>query len=290
MRESADFSTQHQRYHVLSAATLSSSDNRNFVHMKVMVDAGVLCIRGSRNRLQWPGRRRPGVLEFTRQSRNADDPRAAQGTAEAPLGRLRRRGQAARYRSNHARAAARQWRISHQGVRRRPPPEPCTGSAASCSGNFSARPISRAATTFRSIGEPVSLDYAVTQALGKRGQYGKAQPKDQVVMQPLSDEAKPTSLPGSLGMGTPLSLCGTENLPAFDLTEHATKARAIRNLGHAVGDHRDRCPCPDHHCRRLVRYSMSYWAIVQTEPQRRQCRNRGQGGANVRSNSPPCQK
>jgi hypothetical protein len=29
-----------------------------------------------------------------------------------------------------------------------------------------------------------------------------------------------------------------------DLTEHATKAaRAIRNLGHAVGDHRDRCPC-----------------------------------------------
>src|SRR5258705_4407546 len=52
--------------------------------------------------------------------------------------------------------------------------------------------------------------------------------------------------------------------PAFDLTEHATKARAIRNLGHAVGDHRDRCPCPDHHCRRLVRDSMSYCAIVQT--------------------------
>jgi hypothetical protein len=39
MRE-ADFSTQHQRYHVLSAATLSNGDNRNFVHMKVMVDAG----------------------------------------------------------------------------------------------------------------------------------------------------------------------------------------------------------------------------------------------------------
>ena len=53
-------------------------------------------------------------------------------------------------------------------------------------------------------------------------------------------------------------LCGIENLTAFDLlTEHATTARAIRNLGHAVGDHRDRCPCPDHHCRRLVRYSMS---------------------------------
>ena len=52
-------------------------------------------------------------------------------------------------------------------------------------------------------------------------------------------------------------LCGIENLPAFDLTEHATKARAIRNLGHAVGDHRDRCPCPDHHCRRLVRDSTS---------------------------------
>jgi len=26
-------------------------------------------------------------------------------------------------------------------------------------------------------------------------------------------------------------LCGIENLPAFDLTDHATKARAIRNLG-----------------------------------------------------------
>jgi hypothetical protein len=40
MRESADSSTRHQRYHVLSAATLSNGDNRNFVHMKVMVDAG----------------------------------------------------------------------------------------------------------------------------------------------------------------------------------------------------------------------------------------------------------
>jgi hypothetical protein len=39
-RESADSSTRHQRYHVLSAATLSNGDNRNFVHMKVMVDAG----------------------------------------------------------------------------------------------------------------------------------------------------------------------------------------------------------------------------------------------------------
>jgi hypothetical protein len=35
-----DSSTQHQRYHVLSAAILSNGDNRNFVHMKVMVDAG----------------------------------------------------------------------------------------------------------------------------------------------------------------------------------------------------------------------------------------------------------
>jgi hypothetical protein len=50
-------------------------------------------------------------------------------------------------------------------------------------------------------------------------------------------------------------LCGIENLPVFDLlTEHATKsARTIRNLDHDVGDHRDRCPCPDHDCRRLVR-------------------------------------
>src|SRR5262245_16668175 len=39
MRESADF-RRHQRYHVLSSATLSNGDNRNFVHMKVMVDAG----------------------------------------------------------------------------------------------------------------------------------------------------------------------------------------------------------------------------------------------------------
>src|SRR5438128_5216136 len=48
MRESADCSTRHQRYHVLSAATLSNGGNRNFVHMKVMVGAGVSCIRGSR--------------------------------------------------------------------------------------------------------------------------------------------------------------------------------------------------------------------------------------------------
>jgi hypothetical protein len=48
LRESADSSTRHQRYHVLSAATLSNGGNRNFVHMKVMVDAGVSCIRGSR--------------------------------------------------------------------------------------------------------------------------------------------------------------------------------------------------------------------------------------------------
>jgi hypothetical protein len=40
MRESADSSTQHQRYHVLTAATFSNGDNRNFVHMKVVVDAG----------------------------------------------------------------------------------------------------------------------------------------------------------------------------------------------------------------------------------------------------------
>jgi hypothetical protein len=39
MGESADSSTRHQRYHVLSAATLSNDDNRKFVHMKVMVDA-----------------------------------------------------------------------------------------------------------------------------------------------------------------------------------------------------------------------------------------------------------
>jgi len=40
MQESADSSTQRQRYHVLTAATFSNGDNRNFVHMKVAVDAG----------------------------------------------------------------------------------------------------------------------------------------------------------------------------------------------------------------------------------------------------------
>src|SRR5215831_8161698 len=34
------FRRRHQRYHVLEPATLSNGDNRNFVHMKVMVDAG----------------------------------------------------------------------------------------------------------------------------------------------------------------------------------------------------------------------------------------------------------
>jgi len=34
MRESGDSSTQHPRYHVLSAAALNSNRNRNFVHMK----------------------------------------------------------------------------------------------------------------------------------------------------------------------------------------------------------------------------------------------------------------
>jgi len=40
MRKSANSSTNNQRYHILSAATLSNGDNRNFVHMKVTVDAG----------------------------------------------------------------------------------------------------------------------------------------------------------------------------------------------------------------------------------------------------------
>jgi hypothetical protein len=37
----ADSSTQHQHYHVSSAATLSSGDNRNFVHMKRRGRCGV---------------------------------------------------------------------------------------------------------------------------------------------------------------------------------------------------------------------------------------------------------
>src|SRR5262245_5311488 len=49
MRESADSSTRHQRYHVLIAATFSNGDNRNFVHMKSHGRRGTICIRGSRN-------------------------------------------------------------------------------------------------------------------------------------------------------------------------------------------------------------------------------------------------
>ena len=57
-----------------------------------------------------------------------------------------------------------------------------------------------------------------------------------------------------------MSGCSARPLPA-SRTEHATKsARAIRNLGHAVGDHRGGRPCPDHHHRRVVCHSMSYWA------------------------------
>ena len=55
-----------------------------------------------------------------RQSGNAGDPRATQSTAQALVGRKRRVGQEARHRRNHARAAARQWRLPHQGIRPRP--------------------------------------------------------------------------------------------------------------------------------------------------------------------------
>jgi hypothetical protein len=67
MRESADSSTRRQRYHVLSAAILSNGGNRNFVHMKVMVDAGYLAFPVRENRLRWAGssaacsRKRPQV-------------------------------------------------------------------------------------------------------------------------------------------------------------------------------------------------------------------------------------
>jgi hypothetical protein len=53
MRDSADSSTRRQRYHVLSAAILSNGGNRNFVHMKVMVDAGYLAFPVRENRLRW---------------------------------------------------------------------------------------------------------------------------------------------------------------------------------------------------------------------------------------------
>src|SRR5262245_66123337 len=52
MRESADSSTRRQRYHVLSAAILSNGGNRNFVHMKVMVDAGYLAFPVRETRLR----------------------------------------------------------------------------------------------------------------------------------------------------------------------------------------------------------------------------------------------
>jgi hypothetical protein len=50
MRESADSSTRHQRYHVLSDATLSTGGSRSFVHMKVM---GYLAFAVRENRLRW---------------------------------------------------------------------------------------------------------------------------------------------------------------------------------------------------------------------------------------------
>src|SRR5262249_36804687 len=53
MRESADSSTRRQRYHVLSAAILSNGGNKNFVRIKVMVDAGDLAFPVRENRLRW---------------------------------------------------------------------------------------------------------------------------------------------------------------------------------------------------------------------------------------------
>ena len=50
MRESADSSTRHQRYHVLSDATLSTGGSRSFVHMKVM---GYLAFAVRENRWRW---------------------------------------------------------------------------------------------------------------------------------------------------------------------------------------------------------------------------------------------
>ena len=50
MRESADSSTRHQCYHVLSDATLSTGGSRSFVHMKVM---GYLAFAVRENRLRW---------------------------------------------------------------------------------------------------------------------------------------------------------------------------------------------------------------------------------------------
>jgi hypothetical protein len=86
MRE-ADFSTQHQRYHVLSAATLSNGDNRNFVHMKVMVDAGYpLHSRFAKNRLQWRARLMGlGRMRRDRTSRHFVPPPARRGAPAPPL-------------------------------------------------------------------------------------------------------------------------------------------------------------------------------------------------------------
>ena len=67
--------------------------------------------RGARSHLR---------LRRTGQSRDAGDPRPAQRAAQALVGGNRRVGQETRHRRHHARAAARQWRLSHQGLRRRP--------------------------------------------------------------------------------------------------------------------------------------------------------------------------
>jgi len=63
MRISRNSSTRHERYHVLSDATLGNGGNRNFVHMKVMVDAGVSCIRGSQKPFAVAGSSRSSFKE-----------------------------------------------------------------------------------------------------------------------------------------------------------------------------------------------------------------------------------
>ena len=56
------------------------------------------------------------TLRLARQSRTAADRRATDGPAAALVGRHRRERQQARHRLNHARAAARQRGLSHQGL------------------------------------------------------------------------------------------------------------------------------------------------------------------------------
>src|SRR5262249_41913407 len=88
--------TQHQRYHLLSAATLNNSRNRNFVHRKDhgRIEAGIPCSprphrrrRTSRSNLgqRWPARLVPTAEEDRLSVRR--NPHSVSGSKRLPNNR-----------------------------------------------------------------------------------------------------------------------------------------------------------------------------------------------------------